>query len=167
MNLENEPDQYGTSIHLTDDDDSDILQLVTFCLDEEEFGVDILIVSEIIRLVQITHVPHAPEFILGVINLRGRVLPVMGLRRRFGMPEIEYTEKTRIIVTIWDNQLIGFLVDSVEEVLRIPHSTIVPPPPIFSGIGSEFIEGIGKLDERLLILLNMETLMADAQIEVV
>ncbi len=146
-------------------EDDDIIQLVTFCLGDEEFGVNIIIVSEIIRLVQITPVPHAPDFILGVINLRGRVLPVMGLRKRFGLQCVDYTEKTRIIVTIWHNQLIGFLVDSVQEVLRVPSSTVVPPPPIFSGIGSEFIDGIGKLDERLLILLNMDTLMADSQAE--
>ena len=152
------------SVHDMGDDANEILQLVTFCLGEEEFGVDILIVSEIIRLVQITPVPHAPLFIEGVINLRGRVLPVVGLRKRFGMHEIDLTEKTRIIVMVWDQQLVGFLVDSVSEVLRIPAGTIEPTPPVVAGVGSEYIEGVGKMGERLLILLNMQALMANSEI---
>ncbi len=165
MNSTNAIEDVSSTANLPIEDSDNILQLVTFCLKEEEFGVDILIVSEIIRSVQITPVPNAPDFIVGVINLRGRVLPVMGLRKRFGMPEVEHTEKTRIIVTLWENQLIGFLVDSVSEVLRIPTSVITPPPPVFAGIGSEFIEGICNLSNKLLILLDMETLMTGSQAE--
>lgn len=144
------------------DESSDILQLVTFCIGDEEFGVDILIVSEIIRLVEITPVPHAPHFIEGVINLRGRVLPVVGLRKRFSMEEIEMTDKTRIIVMMWEQQLVGFLVDSVSEVLRLPGSTIEPTPPVIAGIGAEYIDGVGKLGDRLLILLDMQSLLANS-----
>jgi len=165
MSLDTQEETQDTPSLLTMGDGADnILQLVTFCLGEEEFGVDILIVSEIIRLVQITPVPHAPNFIRGVINLRGRVLPVVGLRKRFGMVELEMTEKTRIIVMMWEHQLVGFLVDSVSEVLRIPASTIVPTPPVVTGIGAEYIEGVGKMGDGLLILLNMQALMANSEI---
>ena len=162
--IQEEESQHIPALHTLGDGAEDILQLVTFCIGEEEFGVDILIVSEIIRLVQITPVPHAPHFIKGVINLRGRVLPVVGLRMRFGMDEIEMTEKTRIIVMMWEHQLVGFLVDSVSEVLRIPSSTVEPTPPVVAGIGAEYIEGVGKMGERLLILLNMQSLMANSEI---
>lgn len=145
-----------------EDDAHNILQLVTFCLGEEEFGVNILIVSEIIRLVQITVVPHAPPFIEGVINLRGRVLPVIGLRKRFGMPAMEVTAKTRIVVMMWDHQLVGFLVDSVSEVLRLPVSSIEETPPVLNGVGSEYIEGVGQMGEKLLVLLNMQSLMENS-----
>lgn len=151
-------------IDIEEQDNNKILQLVSFKLGEEEFAVDILIVSEIIRLVQITPVPHAPHFIEGVINLRGRVLPVVGLRKRFHMPEVEQTEQTRIIVMMWENQLVGFLVDSVSEVLRIPTNTVENAPPVVAGVGAEYIEGVGKLDDRLLILLNMGFLFANSEL---
>lgn len=148
-----------------EDIDNTILQLVSFKLGDEEFAVDILIVSEIIRLVQITPVPHAPHFIEGVINLRGRVLPVVGLRKRFHMPEVEQTDQTRIIVMMWENQLVGFLVDSVSEVLRIPANTVENAPPVVAGVGAEYIKGVGKLDDRLLILLNMGFLFANSEVQ--
>ena len=134
--------------------DNKILQLVSFKLGEEEFAVDILIVNDIIRLVPITPVPHAPHFIEGVINLRGRILPVVSFRKRFHMPEVEQTNQTRIIVMVWENQLVGFLVDSVSEVLRIPSNTV----------DAEYIEGVGKIDDNLLILLNMNFLFSNTQV---
>ncbi len=145
--------------------DDDLIQLVTFRLGEEEFGVDILIVSEIIRLVQITQVPHVPDHIVGVINLRGTVLPVVGLRKRFGMPDGELTSHSRIIVMQMHQSFVGFLVDAVSEVLRIPKSTIEDTPAVVAGIGSEYIKGVGKLDERLLILLDLERLLNDSSVE--
>jgi len=146
-------------------DDDSLLQLVTFRLGEEEFGVQILVVSEIIRLVQITQVPNAPEFIEGVINLRGKVLPVVGLRKRFKLPDAELNDDSRIIVMKLNGNEVGFLVDAVSEVLRIPESTVEEAPPVVAGIGSEYIEGVGKLHERLLILLNLEALLGGAGIE--
>lgn len=145
--------------------DDNLMQLVTFRLGEEEFGVQILVVNEIIRLVQITLVPNAPPFIEGVINLRGKVLPVVGLRKRFKMPEMPLDSQSRIIVMELNQNVVGFLVDGVSEVLRIPQSTVEPAPAVVAGIGSEYIEGVGKLDDRLLILLNLEALLADAGIE--
>ncbi len=139
----------------------DEIQLVTFRIGEEEFGVDILVVQEIIRLLQITLVPRAPVFIEGVINLRGKVIPVINMRTRFNKPPVEHDDSTRIIVVHLGQKIIGFLVDAVSEVLRIPATTIEPPPPVVAGIGSEYIKGVGKLKDRLLILLDMDSLLSE------
>jgi purine-binding chemotaxis protein CheW len=150
-----------------DVNDANLLQLVTFRLGSEEFGVKILVVNEIIRLVQITQVPNAPPFIEGVINLRGKVLPVVGLRKRFNMPEMPLDSQSRIIVMELDHNVVGFLVDGVSEVLRIPESTVEKAPPVVAGIGSEYIEGVGKLNDRLLILLDLQALLAGTSMETV
>ena len=144
-----------------DEHDGDLIQLVTFRIGEEEFGVDILAVQEIIRLMQITMVPRAPAFIEGVINLRGKVIPVINMRTRFGMPALEHDSNTRIVVMELEQKIVGFLVDGVSEVLRIPAGTVEDPPPVVAGIGSEYIRGIGKLDDRLLILLELDNLLCD------
>ncbi len=142
-----------------DPHDDDLIQLVTFRIGEEEFGVDILAVQEIIRMMQITMVPRAPEFIEGVINLRGKVIPVINMRTRFNKPALDQDSNTRIVVMELENKIVGFLVDGVSEVLRIPESTVEDPPPVVAGIGSEYIRGIGKLDNRLLILRNLDNLL--------
>ena len=139
--------------------DDDLLQLVTFRIGEEEFGVDILAVQEIIRLMQITMVPRAPEFIEGVINLRGKVIPVINMRTRFSKSQHQPDANTRIVVMELDQKIVGFLVDGVSEVLRIPANTVEDPPPVVAGIGSEYIRGIGRLDNRLLILLDLDNLL--------
>lgn len=136
-----------------------ILQLVSFNIGEEEFGVDILRVQEIIRLVEITRVPNAPEFVEGVINLRGKVLPVIDLRKRFGWVIIVANSETRIVVVEIENKIIGFLVDCVNEVLRISKSLTEPPPSIIAGINSVYITAIGKLEDRILILLDLEKIL--------
>lgn len=148
-----------TAIKRNDPHDDDLLQLVTFRIGEEEFGVDILAVQEIIRLMQITMVPRAPEFIEGVINLRGKVIPVVNMRARFNKEHHEPDSSTRIVVMELDQKIVGFLVDGVSEVLRIPENTVEDPPPVVAGIGSEYIRGIGKLDNRLLILLDLDHLL--------
>lgn len=140
--------------------DSSLLQLVTFRIGEEEFGVDILAVQEIIRLVPITPVPRAPMDIAGVINLRGKVIPVVNMRSRFSLPARDASPQTRIVVMESEEKIVGFLVDAVSEVLRIPVTTVEDPPPVVAGIGSEYIRGVGKLAERLLILLDLNRLMA-------
>jgi len=149
-------------LHSSDDEHEDnLLQLVTFRIGEEEFGVDILSVQEIIRLMQITMVPHAASFIEGVINLRGKVIPVVNMRTRFNLPAVEHDGNTRIVVMEFNQKIVGFLVDGVSEVLRIPASTVEPAPPVVCGIGSEYIRGVGKLQDRLLILLDLDTLLSD------
>ncbi len=138
---------------------AEMLQIVSFKIGEEEFGVDILKVQEINRLVQITQVPNAPNFIEGVMNLRGRVVPIVNLRKRFGLPLKEYDKNTRIIVVDLNGKTVGFIVDSVSEVLRVSKSVVEPPPELVSGIDSEYIIGIAKLDDRLLILLDLEKIL--------
>jgi len=133
----------------------EMLQLVSFKLGDEEFGVDIMQVQEIIRMQEITSVPNAPEFVEGVINLRGRVIPIIDLRKRFGLEEKSHDKATRIIVVKVDDLTVGLVVDEVSEVLRIPADTVEPPPPIVAGVESEYIKGVGKLEDRLLILLDL------------
>lgn len=134
-------------------------QLVTFSLGSEEFGVDIMRVQEIIRIPPITRVPKAPSYVEGVINLRGNVIPVISLRSRFGMTRVEETDLSRIIVLQVQNKVFGIRVDAVTEVMRLDSEGIEPPPPVAIGMDSQFIRGVGKIGERLLILLNLDHIM--------
>lgn len=134
---------------------SDELQLVSFNIGTEEFGVDILKVQEINRMVEITKVPQAPHYVEGVINLRGKVIPIVDLRKRFNLELKEYDKNTRIVVVDIGGNIMGMIVDSVSEVLRLPANTIEPPPEIVTGINSEYIKGVAKLDDRLLIFLDL------------
>jgi len=144
---------------------SEILQLVSFTVGNEEFGVDILRVQEIIRMIEITQMPNSPEFIDGVINLRGRVIPVINLRKKLGRDRIENDRNTRIIVVELNGKTIGFIVDGVSEVLRIPRSITEAPPSITAGMNSDFITSIARLEDRLLILLDLEkTLLSEEKI---
>ena len=135
-------------------------QLVVFQLGAELYGVDIARVHEIIRLQTITRVPRAPSFVEGVINLRGKVIPVVDLRRRFGLPTAEHTRATRTVVVEIGDQVVGIIVDSVSEVLRVNTSTVEPPSPVVAGIDSEYLHGIAKLPERLVILLDLDRVLA-------
>jgi purine-binding chemotaxis protein CheW len=139
---------------------SEILQLVGFLIGSEEFAVDILKVQEINRITQITKVPNSPDFVEGVINLRGKVIPILDLRIRMGMEKKEHDSRTRIIVVEVDQKTIGFIVDEVTEVLRIPKSVIENPPDLVSNTKSEFITGVGKLEDRLLILLDLDKIIS-------
>lgn len=139
---------------------SELLQLVSFKIGNEEFGVDILKVQEINKMVQITKVPNSPTFVEGVINLRGKVIPIIDLRTRLGMTKIEQTKDTRIIVVDVESRIIGFIVDSVSEVLRVPASITEAPPAIVSGVDSEFIKSVGKLEDRLLILIDLNKILS-------
>lgn len=146
--------------------DDDLIQLVTFRIGDEEFGVDILAVQEIIRLLQITMVPRAPSFIEGVINLRGKVIPVVSMRSRFNKPAAEHDVNTRIVVMQIEQKIVGFLVDAVSEVLRISAATVEEAPPVVAGIGSEYIKGVGKLGDRLLILLDLNYLLNNTNVDI-
>ena len=145
--------------------DDDLLQLVTFSIGSEEFGVDILKVIEIIRTMEITKVPKAPAFVEGVINLRGLVIPIIDLRRRFGLAEKAGDSDTRIIVIEINGMSVGFVVDSVSVVLRIPANTVEPAPPVVAGVDSDYISGVGKLEDRLLILLDLDKLLSADDLE--
>jgi len=143
--------------------DDSILQLVTFKLENDEFGVDILKVQEINRMMSITKIPNAPAFTEGVINLRGKIIPIIDLRKKLGFESKVYDKSTRIIVVELDGIVLGFVVDSVSEVLRIPRDTIEPPPSIIGNIESDFIEGVGKLQDRLLILLELKKIFTNTE----
>jgi len=145
--------------------DQELIQLVTFSIGEEEFGVNILQVQEIIRTMDITRVPRAPEFVEGVINLRGKVIPIVDMRSRFGLAHKEHDKYTRIIVIEIDMIIVGFVVDSVSEVLRIPANSVQPPPPVVAGMDSDYIDGVGKLEDRLLILLDLDSLLDNEEKE--
>lgn len=138
----------------------EVLQLVTFKLGDEEYGIDILKVQEINRMTEITTMPKAPFSVEGVINLRGKVIPVVNLRKKFGLDIKEVDAQSRIIV-VDIGSTVGLIVDSVSEVLRISSDTIEPPPPLTGGIGSEYIMGIGKLEDRLIILLDIDKLLSE------
>lgn len=135
-------------------------QLVIFELANEHYGVDIAAVESIIKMQDITAVPHAPPFVEGVTNLRGTVLPVIELRRRFGFPPGKETKDTRIVVIEMDGLTVGVIVDAVTEVMRVANDTIEPPSPLVTTIDSAFITGIAKIDKRLVILLDLSKVLS-------
>lgn len=142
----------------------DLLQLVSFKIGDEEFGVDILKVQEINRMMEITEIPNSPVFVEGVVNLRGRIIPVIDLRKRLNMDTIKHDSKTRIVVVDLDSKIVGFIVDEVSEVLRIPVSITEPPPEmVVSGVDSDYITSVAKLDDRLLILLELNKVLSASE----
>jgi len=149
----------------TDAAQGEQLQLVTFEINGEEYAFDILAVQEINRMLELTRVPQSPPEIEGVINLRGRIIPVLDLRTRFGMPPCERTEHHRIVVVEIRGRVIGFIVDRVHEVLRIDSSIVDTAPDMVTSIETDFIDGVGKLDDRLLILLNLDRLVSAEEAE--
>ena len=134
-------------------------QLVGFRIGEETYGVQIGSVREIVRVPEITMVPNAPEMIEGVINLRGKIIPVMDLRKRFGSAATQSDKKNRILVVELENRLLGLIVSSASEVLKIPPSEIEPPGAVFAEGESSYVTGVGKLKGRLVILLDIARLL--------
>ena len=133
-----------------------IRQFVSFVVAGEEFGISILKVQEIIRPVATTQMPHAPAFVEGIINLRGRIVPVVDLRRRFGFALRPQDDQTRVVVIEMENGVVGFVADAVREVLRVETSNIEPAPELAVGIDAHYLRGVAKLNGRLLILLHLE-----------
>jgi purine-binding chemotaxis protein CheW len=142
----------------------DRMQLVSFILDKEEYGVEVLKVREIIRMPNITRVPNTPHYVEGVINLRGKVIPIISLRKRFSLDVSENDGRTRIIVMDMANELTGFIVDSVAEVIRITSGEIQPAPPVVTGsVDQEYLSGVINREDRLLVLLNLERLLSQEE----
>lgn len=139
------------------------LKLIIFKLGREEYGMDILRVQEIKRMMGITRVPSTPSFIRGVINLRGSVLPVIDLRTRLGLAENELTEAARIIVVLVNDGIVGFIVDEVVEVTTINTQDVEAAQTLSSGLSADFITGIAKADNRLYIMLNPDAIVNIAQ----
>jgi len=135
------------------------LQVVGFRIGNETYGVRIAAVREIVRVPEITSVPNAPESIEGVINLRGKIIPVMDLRKRFGLAEINTDKKNRILVVELENKLLGLIVNSASEVLKIPPSDIEAPGAVLAEGESGYVIGVGKLKGRLIILLDIAKLL--------
>jgi purine-binding chemotaxis protein CheW len=140
-------------------------QLVVFTLANETYGIAISTVNEIIRMQDITEVPRTPDFVEGVINLRGRIVPVIDLRKRFGLEAAEATQASRIMVVELQGLTVGMIVDSVSEVLRLPTDSIEPTPAIASGVDSAYLKGVGKWDDRLIILLDIEKVLYQSEQE--
>lgn len=136
------------------------LQLVLFDLASEHYAVDSSTVREIIRIQSITRVPGAPSFVEGVTNLRGRVVPVLDLRKRLDLPVSDRNKDTRIVVVNVAGHDVGLIVDGVSEVLRIPVAVIEPPSMIVTGEDSDYIRGIAKLESKMVILLDLDTLLS-------
>jgi purine-binding chemotaxis protein CheW len=135
------------------------LQVVTFRLANEEYGLPITKVQEINRLVSITRLPQAASFMEGIINLRGRIIPVIDLRKRFELPVSKYGEETRIVILEVKGQTIGAVVDAVTEVVRID-ACDVEPAPLSVTMATDYIEGIGKIDGRLIIILEVDKIFS-------
>jgi purine-binding chemotaxis protein CheW len=139
-------------------------QFLTFQLGEELYGVDILRVQEIKGYTTVTKIPNTPSHIKGVLNLRGTIVPIIELRTKFGMPTIEYTMFTVIVVVVVQEKVMGLIVDAVSDVLDIAKSDIQPPPKFGAKIDVSFLNGIGKSGDKLIALLNMDQLLSDGEV---
>lgn len=134
-------------------------QLVVFVLEKEDFACNISDVREVLKMVRVTPLPRSLDFVEGVINLRGEVIPVLDLRRRFGLQETLRTEKSRIIIVEVESRMVGLIVDSVSEVIRLSNNQIQEAPDHVAGNRTHLIVGVGKIEERLLIILNLERIL--------
>ena len=143
----------------------EVLQFVTFTLNNEEYAVDILSVQEINRIAEITKIPNSPPYVEGVVNLRGKVIPVINLRNKFGFEKKSIDDTSRIIIMDIRGITYGIIVDSVSEVLRVQSGTVEPTPPMSSDANSKFIKGLAKLDDRLIILIDIDNLI-DEELQV-
>ena len=139
-------------------------KIVGFSLKEEHFAFDIMKVVEIIRLKEITEVPTAPAFIEGVINLRGKIIPIIDLRKRF---RVEITERDRkyriIIVELAKGQLVGVIVDEVEKVMQVKDDQVLPPPPTVTEAGGRYIDAIVRMDDRIIVLLDIDRIFSESE----
>lgn len=144
---------------------SNDVKVIVFQLKDEEYGVEIEQVRSIERVLHITRVPRTPDFVKGVINLRGVVTPIIDLRKRFGIDEAEHTDSTRIIIVTVDNMDVGLIVDSANDVIDIPAGTVEPPPEVVGGMEADYIRGVAKLERRLLILLNLDKVLSQEELE--
>jgi len=140
------------------------LQIVGFRIGRETFGLPIAIVREIVRVPEITSVPNAPEYIEGVINLRGRIIPVVDLRKRFGQEATALNKKSRVVVVELNSRFVGLIVNSASEVLKLPPSEIEKPHNVFQEGELDYITGVGKLNGRLVILLDLNRILQRAEI---
>src|ERR1700693_4081032 len=135
------------------------LQIVGFRIGRETFGLPISQVHEIVRTPEITNVPHAPEYVEGVMNLRGRIVPVIDLRRRFGGAAIENSRKNRVLVVDVESKAVGLIVDSASEVMKISDAQIEPPPNVLTDAATGYVTGVAKHQGRLIILVDLRRIL--------
>lgn len=140
------------------------IQIVGLRIGRETFGIPIALVREIVRVPEITAVPNAPNYVEGVINLRGKIISVIDLRKRFGDPNLEFTKKTRVVVVEVENRTIGLVVNSASEVLKISPSDIAPPSAVFPNGEMDYVTGVGKLKDRLIILLELGKILKSGEL---
>ncbi len=146
----------------TDADSNDkVLQWVTFQLDDETYGINVMQVQEVLRYSEIAPVPGAPNYVLGIINLRGNVVTVIDTRLRFGLQPTEVTDSTRIVIMVSANQVMGILVDSVAEVVYLKASEIETAPNVGNEESARFIQGVSNRDDELLILVDLDKMLTD------
>lgn len=138
-------------------------QIVAFALGSETYGVDIAAVREIIPIRKIVPVPRAPDFVEGIINLRGRVIPVLDLREQFGFQKVQGDPNQRIVLAEDNGESIGVIVDSVSAVMRVPEEEIEPPASVLVDKDTEYITGIAKVNDKLVILLDLTKIISDAE----
>jgi purine-binding chemotaxis protein CheW len=147
-----------TTEDITKEQAADSDQFLTFTLAEEEYGVDILKVQEIKGYVPTTRIPNAPSEVVGVLNLRGTIVPIVDLRKRFNLPEVEYNQFTAIVVVVVSGRAMGMIVDSVSEVVSIPSEQIQPPPQL-GHASTSALRGMAKIGEKLVILIDIESVL--------
>lgn len=141
------------------------LKVIVFRLKNEEYGVEVKQIKSIERMEHITRVPNTPPFVKGVINLRGVVIPIIDLRKRFGLDQNDYNDSTRIIIVNVDDMEVGLIVDAANDVIDIPVEAIEPPPKVVGTVESVYLRGVAKLSERLLILLNLDKVLNPEEIK--
>lgn len=140
------------------------LQIVGFRIGRETFGLPISLVHEIVRTPEITNVPHAPEYVEGVMNLRGRIVPVIDLRRRFGGASIENSRKNRVLVVDVESKAVGLIVESASEVLKISDAQIEPPPNVLTDAATGYVTGVAKHQGRLIILVDLKRILQSGEL---
>jgi purine-binding chemotaxis protein CheW len=140
---------------------NDSEQFIRFNIGNEEYGLEIRKVKEVIRYKEFTRLPKTPAFVKGIINLRGDVIPVIDLREKFGLEQDDYTEMTRVIVVEVEEKSIGMVVDSVSHVIRISENAIEPPPPLIGGLSDKYVKGVSTSEENLIILLNIDLILSE------
>jgi len=140
-----------------------IIQLVTFRLQDETYGINVMHVQEVLRITEIAPVPGAPDYILGIINLRGNVVTVIDTRLRFGLPDGEATDSSRIVIIESDKQVVGIMVDAVAEVVELKESQIDSAPNVGNEESSRYIQGIATMESGLLIVVDLQKLLTDEE----
>lgn len=153
--------QEQLSENIIDNHNIPITSLVTFRLGTGEYAIDIMQAKEIIKMEKITLIPNAPDFVEGVINLRGNIIPIIDLKKRFSLEEASGDKNTGIIIVKIDDIDMGIIIDSISKVVSIATADIQAPPSMLSGIGQKYIKGVGKLEDKLLVVLDLEKLFSN------